>query len=207
MIIITLCAEYITLFDYFITNKCVLMITIGIDPSINCTGVCVYNSLSNNHTYYMIVSKCTKKMREFVNDNVHIIEYNRLESNKGEYQTKEFNKATNIYNICTIIRDIIQLYEPDLVQMEGVSYGSRGSAALVDLAGLNFAIRMTIIRENIQFNILAPTTIKKFAVGDGGAEKDVMIASWKKLDKNIVNISEIKLDDLADSYFIAHYHC
>ena len=66
--------------------------------------------------------------------------------------------------------------------MEGVSYGSRGSAALVDLAGLNFAIRMTILKEDIPFNILAPTSVKKFAVGDGGAEKDVMIASWKKLD-------------------------
>ena len=32
-----------------------------------------------------------------------------------------------------------------------------------------------------------------------------MIASWKKLDKNITNITEIKLDDLADSYFICHY--
>jgi Holliday junction resolvasome RuvABC endonuclease subunit len=64
---------------------------------------------------------------------------------------------------------------------------------------------MTILREDIQFNILAPTSIKKFAVGDGGAEKDVMIASWKKLDKNITNIIDIKVDDLADSYFIAHY--
>jgi Holliday junction resolvasome RuvABC endonuclease subunit len=89
--------------------------------------------------------------------------------------------------------------------MEGVSYGSRGSAALVDLAGLNFAIRMTLSGKNIQYNILAPTSIKKFAVGNGSAEKDVMIASWKKLDKNISSIETIKVDDLADSYFIAHY--
>jgi hypothetical protein len=32
-----------------------------------------------------------------------------------------------------------------------------------------------------------------------------MIASWKKLDKNISDITEIKLDDLADSFFLAHY--
>jgi Holliday junction resolvasome RuvABC endonuclease subunit len=144
-------------------------------------------------------------MKEFNNDNIHIIEYSRCECNKGEYPVKEFNKSQNIYNICTIIRDLIQLYEPDLIQMEGISYGSRGSAALADLAGLNFAIRMLILKENIKFNILAPTTIKKFAVGDGGAEKDVMIASWKKLDNNITNISSIKVDDLADSYFIAHF--
>jgi hypothetical protein len=90
--------------------------------------------------------------------------------------------------------------------MEGISYGSKGSSALADLAGLNFAIRMTILDDsNLQFNIIAPTSVKKFAVGDGGVEKDVMIASWKKLDKNISNITEIKLDDLADSYFISHF--
>ena len=181
------------------------MVTIGIDPSINCTGICVYNSLTNSHTYYMIVSKCTKKMKAFSNDNIHIIEYGKRESNKGEYQIKEYNKAQNIYDICVIVRDIVQLYEPDLVQMEGISYGSVGSAALADLAGLNFAIRMTLLCEELPFNILAPTTVKKFAVGNGGAEKDVMIASWKKLDKNIENIADIKVDDLADSYFIAHY--
>ena len=182
------------------------MVYMGIDPSINCTGVCIYNDIDNTHNYYMIVSKCTKKMKEFVHPNVNIIEYNKRESNKGDYHIKEYNKSANIYDICIVIRDIIQHHEPDLIQMEGVSYGSRGSAALVDLAGLNFAIRMTLLSENIQYNILAPTTIKKFAVGNGSAEKDVMIASWKKLDRNISCIENIKVDDLADSYFIAHYH-
>ena len=181
------------------------MIRMGIDPSINCTGICIYDDKLNNHTYYMIVSKCTKKMREFRNEHINIIEYNKRESNKGDYHIKEYNKSLNIYDICCIIRDLITLYNPDIVQMEGVSYGSRGSAALVDLAGLNFAIRMTLSGKDIQYNILAPTSIKKFAVGNGSAEKDVMIASWKKLDKNIACISEIKLDDLADSYFISHF--
>ena len=100
---------------------------------------------------------------------------------------------------------IINQYKPDLIQMEGISYGSHSSSALADLAGLNFAIRMMLIDNSLNFNILAPTSIKKFAVGNGGAEKEVIIASWKKLDKNISNISDIKLDDLADSFFIAHF--
>lgn len=181
------------------------MITMGIDPSINCTGICIYDDVLNDHTYYMIVSKLNKKLKNFSNDKVHVIEYGKLESNKGEYSTKEFNKSNNVYSICTIIRDVIRQYKPDLVQMEGISYGSRGSSALADLAGLNFAIRMMIIKESVKFNILAPTSVKKFAVGNGSAEKDVMIASWKKLDRNISNISEIKIDDLADSFFIVHF--
>lgn len=182
------------------------MIIMGIDPSINCTGICIYDDVNNINYYYMIVAKMNKKMQQFSNDNVKIISYNKQECSKGDYSTKEFNKSMNVYNICDYIRDIIQHHEPDLVKMEGISYGSRGSSALADLAGLNFAIRMTIINEsNLPFKIVAPTSVKKFAVGNGNVEKDVMIASWKKLDKNITSINEIKLDDLADSYFLAHF--
>lgn len=181
------------------------MITVGIDPSINCTGVCVYDDVNDTHKYYMIVGKTTKKMESFQHDHIDILNYHKLETNKGEYQDKEFNKSTNIYRICSLIEHILNVFDPDLVQMEGVSYGSLGSAALVDLAGLNFAIRMVLMEKNLEFNILAPTSVKKFAVGNGSAEKDVMIASWKKLDRNITNITDIKVDDLADSYFISHY--
>lgn len=181
------------------------MITIGIDPSINCTGVCVHESDTNTHKYYMIVGKTTKKMESFQHDHIDILNYHKLETNKGEYQDKEFNKSTNIHRICSLIEYILDVFNPDLVQMEGVSYGSVGSAALVDLAGLNFAIRMVLMKRNLEFNILAPTSVKKFAVGNGSAEKDVLIASWKKLDRHITDITDIKVDDLADSYFIAHY--
>lgn len=182
------------------------MITIGIDPSINCTGVCVYDSATKTHRYYMIVGKMTKKMTSFKHDNISILNYSKEDTNKGEYQDKEYMKSLNIKRICSLIETILDLFNPDLVQMEGVSYGSLGSAALVDLAGLNFALRMILINKNIRFNVLAPTSVKKFAVGNGGAEKDVMVASWKKLDRQMNDISDIKVDDLADSYFMAHYN-
>lgn len=144
-------------------------------------------------------------MKEFKNDNVHIIEYGKFNSQSEDYTIREVDKTLNVYNICTIVKDIIDQHEPDVVQMEGISYGSKGSAALADLAGLNFALRLSILDKDVEFNIIAPTSVKKFAVGNGGADKDVMIASWKKLDKNISDITDIKVDDLADSYFIAHY--
>lgn len=178
----------------------------GIDPSINCTGICIYDDVNDIHYYYMIVAKMTKKMQQFDNQYVKIISYGKHEYSKDDYQTKEYKKSVNIDSICYYIRDIIQHHEPDIIQMEGISYGSKGSSALADLAGLSYAIRLTILHESIlNFNVIAPTSVKKFAVGNGGVEKDVMIASWKKLDKNISNITEIKLDDLADSYFITHF--
>ena len=89
--------------------------------------------------------------------------------------------------------------------MEGVSYGSVNGAALVDLSGLNFAIRMVINELNIPLNIVSPRAVKKFAIANGAADKDVIIKAWKLLDRNISDIIDIKIDDLADSYFIARY--
>ena len=87
--------------------------------------------------------------------------------------------------------------------MEGISYGSAGSASLVDLAGLNYCIRMTAIRRGIPFHIVSPMSLKKEATGNGGADKDEMVWAWKQCDSNISKITEIKIDDLADAFFLS----
>lgn len=179
------------------------MIRIGIDPSINCTGVCV--SVGDKNIYYMIPSKVTKKMVAFCHQFIHINNYIKDDTNGKEYEDKEVAKTNNIYNICNILQSIISQYKDVEVIMEGVSYGSVGSAALVDLSGLNFAIRMMLRNMNVPFTIVSPTSVKKFAVANGQAEKDIMIDAWKRLDKNISDIKDIKIDDLADAYFLAHY--
>lgn len=187
------------------------MINIGIDPSINSTGVCVWNGIENY--YYIITSKMTKKMCDFKHEYITYLPYTKLDSKNMEYSEKENVKFTNILNICTHIYNIISTQlsaeigaEKIEVYMEGVSYGSIGSAALVDLCFLNSAIRMTLRNLNVKFTIVSPTSLKKFACANGQADKIVMIDAWKRLDKNISNIRDIKIDDLADSYFLSRYH-
>lgn len=181
------------------------MIKIGIDPSINCTGVCVWDVTYDTNCYYMIPSKVTKKMNSFVHDFVHILPYNRIDTKNLSYSDKESGKFDNIYNICNKIGHILDTFNPEEVFMEGVSYGSVGSAALVDLSFLNASIRMILKQRGIKFTIVSPTSLKKFACANGQAEKDIMIDAWKRMDKNISNIKDIKVDDLADSYFLSHY--
>lgn len=181
------------------------MIKIGIDPSINCTGICVWDTEVDSHTYYMIPSKMTKKMMNLTHNDIHIIPYIKSDYKNLEYSAKEFIKFDNIYKVCCIIDDIIQKYQPDIVYMEGVSYGSVGSAALVDLSFLNASIRMVLKRHNKEFVIISPTSLKKFVCGNGQAEKDIIIDAWKRMDNNVSQISDIKTDDLADAFFLAHY--
>lgn len=182
---------------------------IGIDPSINSTGVCIRNEDTGSTFYYIIASKMTKKMKEFKHNYVKFCPYEKIDAKEGDYSLKENKKFSNIIQICSKISDIIGLLkDPNnniKVYMEGVSYGSVGSAALVDLSFLNASIRMTLRYLDIPFTIVSPTSLKKFACANGQADKIIMIDAWKRLDKNISNINDIKIDDLADSYFLSRY--
>lgn len=178
---------------------------IGIDPSINCTGVCVWDDKWDKHMYFMIPSKCTKKMNQFEHNRIRILQYDKLDTKGLEYSDKESIKFDNIYSIIKKISLILDLFAPDEVIMEGVSYGSMGSAAIVDLCFLNSAMRMLLKQRNIKFRVVAPTELKKFACSNGGADKNVMIDAWKRLEPDMMEVKDIKVDDLADSYFLAHY--
>lgn len=175
----------------------------GIDPSINCTGVCMADG--NNNIYIMIPSKMTKRMSSFKNDWIHLIPYNKDSYINDEYAERERVKTNNIYNICSTLDKLICEYRPTHIYMEGISYGSVGSAALADLSGLNFSIRCMIKRHNIPFTIVSPMSLKKFAVANGSADKDLMVYAWKTLQPHLKDIKDIKVDDLADAYFLAHY--
>lgn len=191
------------------------MIYIGIDPSLNSTGICI--NVDGKCKYYIITSKMTKKMKDFKNEYIQYLPYEKEDTNKklNEYADVEFNKAHNIYNICVRVKQVIKAnvewYAGDNINncevfMEGVSYGSLGSAALVDLSGLNFAIRNVLIELDVKFTIVSPSQNKKFATGLGNADKEHMIFSWLMIEKHLKDIKDIKIDDLADAYFLSNYY-
>lgn len=189
--------------------------TLGIDQSFNCTGVCLHTVETkysgekereiHSYQYWLIPSSkvYTKKMAKFANPWITIEPYEKMIGE--DYVGKEVAKTMNICTICSIIESIIQIEKPNSIVMEGISYGSRGSAALVDLAGLNYCIRMIAIRRGLNVVIVSPTTLKHIATGNGGAEKEEMVWAWKQCDKNIADINDIKIDDLADAFFLSKY--
>lgn len=173
---------------------------IGIDPSINSTGICIKDE--NTVKYYLIVPNITKKLSKIDNEYLKIIKYDKHDTKELSYSEKESAKLNNIYNICNIISDIIDLYKPDNINIEGVAYSANGS--VIDLTGLNYGIRLLAKNKNIPINIISPTSVKKFAVANGQASKEIILDAWKRLDNRLKNVN-IKKDDLADAYFIASY--
>lgn len=162
--------------------------TIGIDPSINGTGICI-----DGCEYYYIVPKKKKKMESW---GINIIEYPNNKPDGDD--TKELYKSIRVYHIQKIIRDIIEQYKPDNVVIEAIAYAANGSIDM--LAGLNYSIRNICFDLNIPIRIISPTTLKKESVGMGNASKELMLGTWKA----ITNMN-IDCDDLADAYFLSKF--
>ena len=147
----------------------------------------------------------TKKMEKFKHNYVRFLPYDKINYTDLEYSVKENIKSHNFSKLLDNIQWIIDVHKPTNVIMEGISYGSVSGSSLADLAGLNYIIRLLLIKNNIKFTIVSPTSLKKFVCANGQAEKDVIIESWKRMDKNINDITDIKIDDLADAFFLSNY--
>ena len=91
---------------------------------------------------------------------------------------------------------------------EGISYGSRTrTKSIFDLAGLNFMIRSMVIEmskglKDVKLIVGTPGEIKKFATGNGNANKELILSCFKAI---YPELDLPKLDDIADAYFMGMF--
>lgn len=192
---------------------------VGIDPSLNSTGICMQfyegDQFIKDMFYIVKPNKLTKKEKEAQEKllNFDYVIYQKIDLNlyKDNNLYSEYWKTINMLNIVKKIKDSIydtlkgQNYRLYIVQ-EGISYGSSiRTKSVFDLAGLNYMIRNEFIdKENITFFIAPPTHIKKFATGIGNCKKEQIIDLFKIVKKDISTILP-KVDDIADAYFMSLY--
>ena len=203
---------------------------VGIDPSINSTGISlalyIDSKLSNEMFYIIKPNKLTKKEHKFENDHNNLINYIIYEkiSDAEDSHELEIKKTLNLIHICEQVINIINTFASHnnvmrnniYVAMEGLSYGSSvRTRSIYELAGLNYLIRYHLISNFSNKNpisnfsnknnifILPPTEVKKFATGIGNCSKDAMINIFKNI---YVELSDMpKIDDIADAWFICNY--
>jgi crossover junction endodeoxyribonuclease RuvC len=65
---------------------------------------------------------------------------------------------------------------PDLVVLEDYSLNSPGRIALVRLGEIGGIVRTWLWENDVAFRLVPPTSIKKFATGNGNADKPLMIS-------------------------------
>lgn len=190
-------------------------IFIGIDPSLNSSGVCILkyfdDDFKSDNFYCIKPNKLSK--REIKEDEMYLnFDYILYEKTDLTIYTEnidhEFYKTQNIINIGNTIYNLIvdscDIYNDNIyIVMEGISYGSSiRTSSIYDLAGLNYILRYKLQNKgNIKLIVASPKQIKKYATGNGNAKKDELINIFKALYKFDIK----KIDDISDSYFMAKY--
>lgn len=195
-------------------------IFVGIDPSLNSTGLCLQfyedNKMIKDIFYIIKPNKLTKR-EQVAQDtliNFDYVLYNKIDLNmyKDNNLFYEYWKTVNMISIVKKIKECIydniqgrKQYKLYIVQ-EGISYGSSArTKSVFDLAGLNYMIRNEFIeKENIAFFIAPPTHIKKFATGIGNCKKELIIELFKSVEPKLAEKLP-KVDDIADAYYMSKF--
>lgn len=191
---------------------------IGIDPSINSTGMAIRTDTGYCRFFIIKGDKLTKKEKNAQSDNSEIFEYclyqkeNVKDTNNAHERelAKAHNLSTIADTIYNIIEELLQQFRKSssidsvTICMEGISYGSIHSAAVMDLAGLNYLIRDRLHHHTVVGTLLVtpPAEIKRFYTGSGNANKQLMISTFKG---SFPDFELPKLDDICDSEAMAKY--
>lgn len=191
---------------------------IGIDPSINSTGMTIRTDTGYCRFFIIKGDKLTKKEKNAQLDNSEIFEYclyqkeNVKDTNNAHERelAKAHNLSTIADTIYNIIEELLQQFRKSntinsvTICMEGISYGSIHSAAVMDLAGLNYLIRDRLHHHTVVGTLLVtpPAEIKRFYTGSGNANKQLMISTFKG---SFPDFDLPKLDDICDSEAMAKY--
>ena len=191
---------------------------IGIDPSINSTGMAIRTDTGFCRFFIIKGDKLTKKEKNAQLDNSEIFEYclyqkeNVKDTNNAHERelAKAHNLSTIADTIYNIIEELLQQFRKTssidsvTICMEGISYGSIHSAAVMDLAGLNYLIRDRLHHHTVVGTLLVtpPAEVKRFYTGSGNANKQLMISTFKG---SFPDFELPKLDDICDSEAMAKY--
>ena len=173
---------------------------IGLDLSINSTGVCVRDVESGEVEYKIILPKLTKKQQRVIDKRISYFKYDKIE--------KDISSNINHISkkICDYIEDMRELKgSVDYVVIEDIAMSAKGRS-LIDLSLLNGYIRCMLDGLSVRYNTIPPTQWKKKLLGNGQADKELIIYHWSRMDKDMyekMKLWGVKMDDVADSYFLS----
>lgn len=152
----------------YIKNSCI----IGLDLSLTGTGVIILKE-GKLDCEQLIKSKPTS-------DKSYLAETRRLMKIRDQ------------------IAEIVDAKKPTLAVIEGMAFSIRSTTALTQLSGINYMVREMLIKKDVPFIIVAPTSLKKFITGSGAAKKDVILLEIFK--RYGISFSD---DNLGDAFILS----
>lgn len=180
------------------------MISIGIDPSINSTSVTI---LKNGEIHKILLIQDHKThvhtKKRLPEGPFETVEYDKDTTKTDQAKTRNFNTIADI--LIDFIKEEIEPLRPKSIQVtiEGLSYGLKGNA-IFDLAGLHYVITCRLSKELfLECKTIPPYSLKMEVTGNGGASKEEMINAFELTTCLKISKNKAKVDDLADSYWLA----
>lgn len=181
------------------------MLTVaGIDYSMTCPAVCVHigDVWSLDNCRFLYITKEKRYQGLFFNKTIQGIEANESYANDTERYA----------GLARIVIDYLDDMGCDNTLIEGYSMGSRGRVFHI---GENTGIlKHMLMNDDVEFDVRAPTVIKKFASDKGNANKDLMFKAFlaetnvdlrKEFDYNKEKIDS-PIADIVDAYYICKYN-
>ena len=181
------------------------MVIAGIDYSLTSPGICVFDTSKKDFNY--------KNTKCYFRSNLHRFEKfnegNLYGENHSSYNSDE-DRYDDIANWA--LKILIRKHNVDKVFLEGYSYGSTGK--VFHIAENTGTLKYLMWDEELEFEIVPPTVIKKFATGKGNANKEKMYESFCKENPKLDLRSQLTprssnvispVSDVVDAYFIAKY--
>lgn len=93
----------------------------------------------------------------------------------------------------------IRKHKPNLVAIENHAFSLQKTGSASKLVELHGVVKNRLFRKELPFIVVASTTLKHEATGNGRADKDMMLAHAKVLWSKCWN------HDMADSFWLARY--
>ena len=175
---------------------------VGIDYSTTSPAICirvnrVHGMWQEFDIYYLTP---TKKL-------VKTVDINRFQF-IGSHLPKFDHQIEKYSFISKWAIEILDLYTIEMVYLEDYAYAATGKVFHIgENTGL---LKYKLLSRGIDWDTVAPTAIKKSAVGHGNAGKQTMIDQFRKesnidLYKELDCVTDNPVSDIVDSYFICKY--
>lgn len=174
----------------------------GIDYSITSPAMVIWNTEDiNNEIKLEDLKFYTITQKEL---NLKNVEYMILTDLDWCHTFDRYDQISNFFI------DIIKKFKMKSVAMEGYSFASNRSL-IYNIAENTGLLKYKIFKNNIKYNGYSPKEVKKFATGNGNANKDMMINKFnEKFNINAYEYFNCKkinpISDFVDAFWVLEFN-
>ena len=181
-----------------------MTVSAGIDYSLSCPAVCVYNTdtgpFSFDNTSVFFRSNLAR-FKAFRYDNLEGCNHGPSKDDIDRYD-----------DISSWAIEILKHFKVGQVYLEGYAFAATGR--VFNIAENTAILKYNMWEEFIQYDVIPPKSVKKYATGSGNASKDKMYSAFCEEAPGIDLRSILTprssgvinpVSDIVDSYFILKY--